>query len=327
MWNPEKTAIILNPAAQGGRVGRRWASVYAAHQAILGGTTVLPTTPEARGAVQTRRALETGRFDTLLAVGGDGTFHEVVNGLWDGQEGVADIRLGLLPMGTGGDFRRLLCGGAGADLAQRIARLPQAAEHRMDLGWCTYVDDEGQPGREAFLNVASFGAGGLVDREVNKSRKRLPGWLAFGTAMWKVVRAYRPPVVRLSDETEEVFFEGSILNVALGNGQYYAAGFHVAPRALLDDGLLEVVVLQPGTLPELIVGAARKRRGAHLDHALVRYRRVRTLRAEIVGEGSAYLDLDGEAPGMVPASFGVLSRALSVLDLDPRHLSCSQVPA
>src|SRR5262249_26868515 len=140
---------------------------------VLGGFDVELTTEPGHATTLTREALKSGA-ELVVAIGGDGTINEVVNGFFDGVRAVAPgAALAILPVGTGGDFIRTL--GVPRDLEAAAHALSSAGERAIDVGRLTYIDEGGARAARHFINIASFGMGGLVDRYVNRSSKALGG--------------------------------------------------------------------------------------------------------------------------------------------------------
>ena len=318
-WNPATTAVVYNPAAANGAVGRGWTELEAKLRRALGDVRFCATTGPGDGARQAAAAVAAGAR-TVLSMGGDGTHNEVVNGLMsargaDPATGAplhADLCLGVIPAGTGGDFKRLLAHGSeGIDGA--IAALPAAARTPLDVGWARFKADDGEMAERHFVNIANFGIGGLVCRKVNSGSKRLGGKATFYIGTLRALAEYRPAQIRLwLDGVDVGVFR--VTNIAACNGRFAGGGMMFAPMARLSDGLLEVIVLQDGALHRTIGMTFTIYKGEHLSSPLVRAFRGRHIRAETVTADPAWIDLDGEAPGVLPLEVRVVPGALSVLD-------------
>ena len=299
-----RTVVVVNPWAAGGRVGRDLAGLRRAVEARLGAVELVQTTEAGGGAARAREAA-LGGAARVLSLGGDGTHHEVVNGLM--EAGRPDVIFGVLPVGTGGDFRRTL--GVG-DLMGALVAIAERPARRVDLGHATFVDDGGAERTRWFLNLASCGMSGLVDRLVNTSSKALGGTASFLLGTLRATARYEPARARVEVDGA-LLGELDVTVIAVGNGRYAGGGMHFCPHAALDDGALDVVVVPHARLPrqlarlpalyrgtlERVPGALRAR-GAEV--------RVTCLR------GTAWLDLDGEAPGRAPVTFRVEPKALTL---------------
>jgi len=312
----KKTVVVVNPRSQNGALGRRWPEIARTLARELGGFEHVMTGGPRDATRLTRQALD-GGADVVAAIGGDGTIHEVANGFFDatGRPVRPGAALGILPFGTGGDFRRTLA--IPADLAGSAAVLKAGRTRSIDVGRLGYRrgDHTGEPSSCVFINIASFGLGGLVDQIVNSSSKRLGGRLSFLLATARAAARYRNQHVRvILDDNEDKALDMRISNVAVANGRYFGGGMHVAPEAVVDDGWFDVVAIGDYGPMEMMIHSPRLYRGTHLKLDKVVARRARKVEARAVEPGTdVLLDVDGEAPGALPAVFEVLPSALPVV--------------
>jgi YegS/Rv2252/BmrU family lipid kinase len=307
-WDPATTAVVVNPAAANGSVGRALPAHEQAIRAALGAVQIYPTKGGVGGMLCAKEALQNGA-KTILSMGGDGTHNEVINGIAQAGALHQGIRLGILPAGTGGDFKRLLIA---HDLPGMLAALPGAKATPLDLGHTTFKADDGSTGERWFVNIANFGVGGLVDRKVNSSSKRFGGTVSFYIGTLKALAEYKPATVRLTVDGE-VKGEFRITNMAVCNGRFAGGGMMFAPMARLGDGMFEIIVLSDGPLWRTIGMTATIYRGKHLSSPLVSTFRGKLIEAVTVNENPAWLDLDGEAPGVLPLKVRMESGALEIL--------------
>jgi YegS/Rv2252/BmrU family lipid kinase len=296
-------AAIVNPHSAGGKTGKRWPEIARRLQHRLGSVTVRCT--EAPGqAIALARELLQGGFGTIIAAGGDGTANEVVNGFFqDGQPLRPDAQFALLPMGTGGDLQRTLAIPSNLDAAIEV--LAKGTPRRIDLGRAQF---DGRA--RLFMNLTSFGMGGEVAARSRNVLSPVSGKLAFLYATINVFVRYRPKTVRLRlDGRDAGTF--SILNIAVGNGRYHGGGMHVCPRAVMDDGLLDVTVIHHLGLLEL----ARDLPVLYSDD-IYRHPKTRHFRAahvEAVSDEPAHIEVDGEPLGRLPIDISVMPAAIEVL--------------
>ncbi len=306
------TVVIVNPKARGGWVGKKWPLLEPVLREELGPLTVQFTTAPGHATTLSQEALYRGAA-LVLAMGGDGTASEVASGFLRGQAEPAQAAaggpaFGYLPCGTGGDLRRThQTPSALREAAQRVAR---ATPRHIDAGQLDYIGHDGRPARTFFINIASFGIGGLVDALANESSKILGGTMTFFSASLRATLRYKNAQValRLDDGPER---EARIYNVVVANGRYFGGGMHIAPEAAVDDGQFDVVTLGDLTVLEAMLLGGPIYRGKHLGKPKVEVTRVRKLSARPLHEGDkVLLDVDGETPGRLPATFTVLPRAL-----------------
>jgi len=300
--------LIVNPRSAGGRVGKRWSAIESTLRGALGDFEHRHTEAPGHATVLCREAVERGVRD-LVVLGGDGTLSEALSGLFrDGRPIDAEVTLGLLPCGTGGDFRRTV--EMPADLSQAARRIARSQPRRIDIGRIRYARDDGTDAERYFANIASFGIGGLVDRIVNRSSKALGGRVAFMVGTVRALSRYKNQRVRLALDDGEPS-EVVVNNVAVCNGKYFGGGMKIAPDARLDDGLFDVVVLGDLSLKDFVWSGRHLYRGTHLDLAEVRFARAARVRAEPAHPGDeVLLDVDGEQAGRLPATFDILPGAL-----------------
>ncbi|MCB9521261.1 MAG: diacylglycerol kinase family lipid kinase [Myxococcales bacterium] len=304
------TAVVYNPAAAGGRVGRRWQRLEPALREVLGeGVAFYATSSPGEGADRAEAAIQAGAA-TVLSLGGDGTHNEVVNGLARAGRGAELVRFGVLPAGTGGDFARTF--GIPRDPVAAARAAVAAGQGRvLDIG---RLDIRSAPGPRTkyFVNVASFGMSGLVDEIVNSSSKALGGRISFLVGTLRAMARYRPATVRLTLDGETLpDFDVNVCAVA--NARYCGGGMLMAPDADPSDGLFDVIAIQNAPLLRTLTLSPRIYDGSHVDTDVVRTFRAREIVAEKVGDRDAYIDLDGEAPGVIPATFTVVPAALRLL--------------
>ena len=316
-WDPTAVVVVANPAAAGGRVGRDRARTAAQVQQHLGPVRVVWTEAPGDAARLAREALEAGA-SVVCSLGGDGTHGGVVSGIMATQPAPGAVSLGVLPAGTGGDFRRILQ--HGDTLESALAALPHAGVSPLDIGRVRWTGESGEWEDGWFLNVASFGIGGLVDRLVNQSSKRLGGTITFYSATIRALFQYEPARIRLHMD-EGVVETGPITNVCVCNSRYAGGGMLFAPEARIDDGLLDVIVMRQRSVPQVIGLSGAIYKGRHVEDDTVTVHRTRKVRAEVLGEAPAWMDIDGEAPGVAPCEMEALPGALRLLDARPEVLS------
>lgn len=301
-----RTVVVVNPNGQGGKLGKRWRDLADTVGRAFPFDEVMTTGPGDATRL-TREALR-GGAERIVAVGGDGTVNEVVNGFFDQGAPIApDATFALLPFGTGGDFRRTV----GLPTEPKDAAALIAAGHRkkVDVGKLAFTTTDGSKATRMFANIASFGVSGVVDRLVNESGKKL-GRLSFMLATARATWGYKNQRVQLVfDGTDRV--EATINTVAVANGRYFGGAMMVAPDAELDDGMFDVVAMGDFTFGDLVTSGRRIYKGTHLSMDKVTARRARVVEAEGIDPGAVIeLDVDGEAPGRLPARFEVVPAAL-----------------
>jgi diacylglycerol kinase (ATP) len=297
-----KIGVVINPRAGGGRMAAAWPRLLQALEARLGAVEAVMTrtSGEASGIAQ---GLTENGCDLVIAAGGDGTIGDVADGILRAG-GTAE--LGIIPVGTGVDFPRSVGLSRTRDA---IAAIAAGRVRKIDAGRATYLGDDGEPAARHFVNEASFGLSGPIVRAVNGAKTGGPAdkLIFLGHTLAQLIR-FEPQRFRvILDGAEEVEDEFAV--VAVCNGRYFGAGLKVAPDALLDDGLFDVVMVRATGKLALVDVLARAYRGAHVTSPLCVIRQARLVELLPVGE-PPLVDIDGESPGRIPARVEMLPGAL-----------------
>lgn len=300
--------LVVNPSAGAGRAGRRLPGIEAALRRGGAAFETVHTSGPGEATRLVARAIDDGRTGVAI-VGGDGTFTEAIHGLFDEEGELRETSMWVapIPCGTGGDFRRTLR--LDKDPVVGIEQMLRAEPRRVDCGWLEYTREDGSRGSQAFMNIGGFGIGGLVDHYVNEGPKWLGGRIAFLLATGRAALRYRPAPVRVSVD-EEPPIEERIHHVAVANGQYFGGGMRIAPEARIDDGLFDVVLLCPRTLVEQAELMPKLYDGSILASPYVRHLRGTRVVAEPLGDEPVLLEIDGEVPGRLPATFALRKGAI-----------------
>jgi diacylglycerol kinase (ATP) len=286
-----KVSVILNPSAGSVRV----ADEVVKQIERLSDAEVQLTTKAGSAARLARSALRNGS-KMIVAAGGDGTLNEVINGI---QENAGDACVGLIPLGTGNDFARTI--GLPTDVEAAIDVL--LAGHTRDVDLVRVTSDEVR----YFLNVSAGGFSGLVNENMTPEMKKTWGPLAYlrgAAAALSDLRAYRTTLA--FDNTESLTLD--LYNVVVANGRYVAGGTLIAPEASIDDGLLDIILIQKRSAPELALLGAQVVVGAHLSSDAVVFRRA--AKVTVNSKPGMWFNVDGELVGNEPARFEILPRAL-----------------
>lgn len=312
-----RARAIVNPNSSRGRLGRAWPEIHAKLEAAIGPVEVALTDAPMAAARLTREALQDG-VELVIACGGDGTNNEVVNGFFaPPRPGEPDVWIApkavfsVMMLGTGGDFRKSF--GAAGDVDAQVRQIAEGKPRPLDVGRVEYVADDGAPAVRYFINIASFGVSGVIDREVNGARftKLLGGRFAYFAATVRGMARYRPrPVLLQVDDGPELPFV--INTAAVCNGRFFGGGMHVAPMADPCDGRFELVVIHDMTLLDFIRDPNAIYRGEHLQSPKVRHLSGQRIAARTADGSEVLLDVDGEAPGRLPATFTLLPGALTL---------------
>lgn len=299
---------IINPRSAGGATAARLVEIEARLAASFPDMRAHRTTGP-RHATALARSLAHEGASHLLVVGGDGTWHEVVEGCLEPGPGPGPI-LSLIPRGTGGDMRRSLGVPAGLDAA--IARARVGDPRFIDAARLTWRSHTGDAQRAVVANIASVGISADVATRthtgtVSKARLGALAFLLEGIAAATRLQRHR---LRLTLDNEPPF-EVTVLLCAVCNGHTFGGGMQVAPTARIDDGWLDVVWIDALPRPGVLAFLPSVYPGLHQHLPWVHQRRARHVVIEPLS--AAPVEVDGEVPGAIgPLAFEVLPQALRV---------------
>jgi YegS/Rv2252/BmrU family lipid kinase len=300
----DKPLVIVNPRSGGGLSEKRWAGVVAPISDGLGSFDTRFTERPGHARTIAHEEATAGR-KLVIALGGDGTISEVADGLV-AAGGKAEF--GIIPRGTGGDFRRTL------DIENQLyaaaERVRKSVPRSIDVGRVTYLDHDGREASRHFVNVTSVGFSSVVAERANQTSKRLGGRVSFLSAVVRSLVTYDNAEVMVSVDGAEARHM-TLLLAAIGNGRFFGGGMKICPEAILDDGHFDFVTVGDLGRIEVLAKIHRIYSGNHLSMKEVRQTRCRKLRvAPVDAKAEIPLEIDGETPGRLPASFELLKGAL-----------------
>jgi YegS/Rv2252/BmrU family lipid kinase len=236
----------------------------------------------------------------LVVVGGDGSVHEVVNGIAEAD----GVELAVIPRGTGFDFARSL--GISRDLDAAIETALSGELREIDLGLVSFRSWAGHDSRAYFANVGSAGISGAIAKRANETSKAFGGKVSYYWSTLAVYAGWQTGEMRVS--VDEEIRGGRMIDLQVANGRYVAGGMMLCPEAEPDDGVFDVLLIGDVTTRDLLFVLPKTYRGKHLPHA-----RLELLRGRVVtvdADEPLPVELDGEQPGTTPARFEILPRAL-----------------
>ena len=300
--------FIVNPASGGGKTAHDWKAIESWLPSTgLPYETAMTTRP--MEAVEIAKANVRASRPVVVAVGGDGTLNEVVNGFFhNGAPIPTSTRMAMVPLGTGGDFRRTLR--IPLDPHQAIEVLKTGVPRRLDVGCVTYRGNDGNTQVRHFINIADAGWGGEVVRRVNAGKKRSGGLTFTLTALMSLMAWRNKPMrVIIDGEAHDVVAQ----QVVVANCQYFGGGMRMAPNASPTDGVFDVIVVGDAGKIESLRGLSQIREGRHLDDHNPKITVMYGKRIEVTSPKQVRIDIDGEDPGMVPALFEIQPGSIEFL--------------
>lgn len=307
--------LIVNPRSSGGKTGRLFDQMREPISRAIGELDV-SFTERGRHAVEIAREAALAGREAVIAVGGDGSIHEVVNGLMEAREqGATRTRFGVIGQGTGGDFRKTL--GIEHRLDLYCKAIAEGKTRAIDVGKFSYAAHDGSDQRAYFVNILSVGIGGLVDQLVAEANRSLGGTLAYFSAS---VRGLLKSEIGVLEATirhrgEERVERIRTRNLAICNGRYFGSGMHVAPMAKLDDGVFEVVNQGAMSRLKFAMVSSKVYTGEHLQNPEVSHFACDKLTLVLENTEIAdrfLLDVDGEPLGRLPITVELVPGAIEV---------------
>lgn len=310
-----KIRVIVNPSAAAGAAEKkipRLRRLLDEHGVVAD----IVTTRHAGEAISLARQAAANGIEVLGVMGGDGTFNEVAQACLLPSGGAAfGPSLAFIPAGTGGDLRRNF--GLSNDLEDAVRQLVTGERQPMDVGVLTCNGSADRSNREAaraFFNVASVGISGLVCELTNGGSKWLGGKLTFLNTSVRATFQYRNVALRILVDGQLVH-DGPTYVAAIANGRWFGGGMQIAPHALTNDGLLDVVIL--GDYSKFgAIGLARSiYAGTHTSRSKTKVARGRVVElfAEVPVPSHALVETDGEVPSVqLPLRVEVIPGAITV---------------
>lgn len=303
--------VIVNPTSAGGETSRVWTRAAADLSRYFGAFAVEFTRQSGDGRRIAFEAAKAGR-QFIIACGGDGTVNEVANGILESGEAA---ELGILPSGTGGDFRRTF--DVPAASREAALYLKKGCTRTIDVGRVTFIDESGETVSRYFVGVASFGMSTTVIERIkaDKPFAWLPRGLsgragfAWSTLATTLEMQYTRARVRIDEERER---ELSVVNFCIANARYFGGGMKIAPEAKLDDGLFDVVMIGEISSTKILANSYKLYAGTHFDVEEVHQTKAQRIIVNPVSDKRIPFETDGELPGYLPATFEIVPNALKI---------------
>ena len=304
--------VIVNPKSAAGSTHSRWAEIASDLRAHFGAFQVAFTKKQGDGISLAKHGVETGR-KFIIACGGDGTINEVANGILETGK---DVELGVLPSGTGGDFRRTL--GMSTSARESAKGLRTGETRTIDVGKVTFLNHQNKEVSRYFLNVASFGlSAAIIERvKTNTSLDWLPidavrGKASFALSALQEVLGLDYTTVRVKIDDQE---ESSLntINFCVCNSRYFGGGMKIAPDAKLNDGFLDVINIGDIKTARILRKGYKLYTGTHLNLEEVKSTLAQRIEIKPINNEEIHIETDGELPGKLPAIFEVVPNALKV---------------
>lgn len=304
----EPWCVIANPTAGRHKVGRRWPFIEKALRAALPVGEVILTQHREQAIVLTAEAVRRG-YRRFIAVGGDGTNHEVINGLMAQREvPPAALTYVLLPVGTGNDWIRTY--GIPRDLPAWLDMVRAGRVFRQDIGVVEYKRN-GQAARRYFTNVAGLAYDAFVVAFAEKHRARIYNRFVYLALILRCLFRYRLQRARVRFDGQER--EGRFYTINAGIGRYSGGGMSLVPQSVPDDGRLALTLAGPVSKLGVLLNTWRFYNGSIGRHPLVDLYHAHTIEIDSLDDRPLPLEADGEFLGETPVRFTLRKKALRLI--------------
>ena len=296
--------LIVNPTAGAGRTAKRWPQIMGLLKNI--GLRFEHDLTEAPGhAIELARAAAKKGYELVVSVGGDGTINEIVNGLYNAGS-IKDVMLGIISTGTGSDFIRTI--GIPHPHKDACQRLINPRKLLVDLGVVEYANN-GHLVKRLFVNFAGMGFDAEVVKATTQKFKVFGSVPSYLLGLLTTLLFYENKEVSLIVDGQAE--ERKLCLILMGNGKYGGGGMLSTPHADPQDGMLDVLMIDDLSKPDLLWSLPQIYRGTHLTHPKVTVKRAREI--DIQPRQQMSIQADGEPLGEAPARFHVLPAALTVV--------------
>jgi len=300
--------IVVNPIAGTGKAKRVANDLLRKIKSISDYDSDLSFTRGKDDALFITRKAITDGASMIIAVGGDGTINEVVNGFFDEGKTLNPLcELGIINCGTGGGFARTL--NNPQSIEKQIELLFQPESSVLDLGKISYQDYSGKTASRMFVNECQVGIGSEVALKVGKKSKILGGKIAFGFTATVLAMTMKPLKLTVSFDNE-AFKETNLIGLVIGNGTECAGGMKLTPDAKLNDGFFDVLSIHEMSVVQRLFNLSKVYSGTHIFSPHFSIHRCKKLK--IRSDIAISLEADGEMLGNSPFDIEILPAAIMV---------------
>ncbi|MFP4371945.1 MAG: diacylglycerol/lipid kinase family protein [Halanaerobium sp.] len=301
----KKIKAVVNPAAAGGKTAKIWAKKSKYFKNEFSSFTEVYTKEPGDAVKIAKKAA--GKYDYIMAVGGDGTINEIINGIFSVNKKTA-VKLIIYPLGTGSDLSRSLeLPEAVEDFIQLIKR---GKSRKIKAVEVNFLNQQKKRQQRYFLNIADCGMGAEVAKKLNQSKKTIDGRLSYLIKIFQTLFQYKNKEV-IVEADNKLLYQGKINTAVIAHGNYFGGGIKIAPEADLAADKLNLVLLKDFSKPGIIFNLIKGYRGNHLSHP-----QVDSYSAEkiiITSPERVELEADGESIGICRAEFEISEKEISIL--------------
>jgi len=301
--------VIVNPIANNGKTKNFIPKIKAAFEKASLEYKLVTSEYKWHCAELAQEAVENG-YHKIVAVGGDGTGHEVVNGIFN-QDAVPTemVTFSLIPFGTGNDWVKTY--NLPKDIEKMVEILKRGKTRFQDMGLSRYKDAKGRPAERYFFNVAGFGYDAYITKKSNEERGfKLSTGLYYYSLIFKCLFQYKPKIARLI--LDEKIIESNYYTINVGLCKYSGGGMQLTPHALPDDSLFAISTVDKMSKLRVLISTQYLYGNIH-NHPKGHLYKARKVKVEGLKNNETMLELDGEYVGTTPVEFSLLDKALKVI--------------
>lgn len=307
MEKEKKWFAIVNPNSANGKTHAKWPLFY--QRIIDHGIEVdySYTSAHGNGIEVTKQAISQG-YKKFIAVGGDGSINEVVNGFFDRDRLIReDLELAILANGTGSDYIRTIK--SYNDINSFVHTLKERNIKKVDVVKVTYQNHNDSKENRYYLNAANLGIGAEVVNRTNSRNKVLGSILTYFVETVITALKFKSIFVSLVLDDNKTI-EGKFCGLVICNGQYIGGGMHIAPQAIINDGLLDLVLIKDISKYKLFSSIPLIYKGNHINLPEVEIYRCKKI--SLVTSVSTLVETDGEIIGFSPSKVDILPQCLKL---------------
>ncbi len=308
----EKWLVVVNPHAGAKKAGKVWPEIRKMLKETGFEMKCVFTEYIGHAVKIVRQFIVDHGYKNIIAVGGDGTFNEVVNGIFTQTKFLtAEIKLGMITVGTGNDWGRMY--GFPESYKEQIEVIKQGKTFLQDVGKVHYKYDASKKYRY-FVNIAGMGYDALVVKKTNKMKEKGGGGgtLAYLINLLAGLFQYKN-VYLIIENGEKTVFEGKVFSMSIGICKYNGGGMMQLPGAVPDDGLLDVTVIAKTTKWRVIKNIKNLFDGSFVNMPEVSQYKGEKFTITSLPHKALYLETDGESLGHSPLVFEILPKSVCIL--------------
>lgn len=304
----KKILAVINPAAGGGKTLKIWPKKSELFKQAFRNFREKYTN-QPGDAVEIAKKAVKENYDYIIAVGGDGTVNEIINGMLKASSNFVKTKLLIYPLGTGSDLSRVL------NLPDQdtgfLELIYKGKSRNISAVEAKFINHNLKKEKRYFINISDCGMGAEVAKKLNKSQKKPTGSLSYLIKIFQTLINYQNKKVKIEADNE-LIYQGKINTVIIAHGNYFGGGIKIAPEADLYSEKLNLVLLKNFSKLGIILNLIKGYKGNHLSHSLVE-----TYFAEeitISSEEKVEMELDGESVGICDASFKISKKKIPILN-------------